>query len=95
MKIQGKNQSDHNLMMLILELPTQKSRQKISKWNKLDDTSKWKTFNKELDKEYKKTTDPTYEESYDLVYKTLVNIIGRKTITLTGKPQTPDSIKNA
>ena len=28
MKIQGKNQSDHNLMMLILELPTQKSRQK-------------------------------------------------------------------
>ena len=41
MKIQGKIQSNHNLMMLILELPTQKSRQKISKWNKLDYTSKF------------------------------------------------------
>ena len=58
------------------------SRQKIGKWNKLDDTSKWKTFNKELDKEYKKTTDPTYKESYDQIYKTLVKIIRRKTITL-------------
>ena len=81
-------------MMLTLELPTQKSKQKINKWNKLDDTYKWEAFNKELIKEYEKTTDPTYEESYNLIYKTLVKIIRRRTITLTGKPRTPDPIKH-
>ena len=94
LKIQGKHQSDHNLMMITLELPMQKSKQKINKWNKLDDTCKWDAFNQELDKEYKKMNDPTYEESYNLIYKTLVKIIRKRTITLTGKPRTPESIKH-
>ena len=50
--------------------------------------------NKELEKENKKTTDPTYEESENIIYKTLVKIIVRKTVTISGKPQTPDSIKH-
>ena len=81
-------------MMLTIDLPTQKTKQKINKWNKLDDTTKWQTFDKELAKEYNKITNPTYEESYNLIYKTPEKVIGRKTITISGKPRTPDSIKH-
>ena len=80
--------------MLTIDLPTQKTKQKINKWNKLDDTTKWQTFNKELAKEYNKITNPTYEESYNLIHKILEKVIGRKTITISGKPRRPDSVKH-
>ena len=92
-KIQGKNQSDHNLMMITIEHPTQKTKEKKTKWKDLENQHTWKTFNRELERHFRTTHDLSYEESYKLIYKTLIKVIGKKTVTISGKPNTPESIK--
>ena len=89
MKLKGKKDSDHNTIMIDLNIPAiEKSKPQIKTgWNINADESKWKKFNEELIKRTPKArdiiTDPT--KSMDERYKKFVNQIEKAAYSSIGK----------
>ena len=92
MKIEGKNQSDHNPIMITLDYNTMKTKEKVTKW-KLNNNNKWKEYNKEIQKIYENGTTENYENLHEAIHLSLTNTIGKTTYTRSNKPHIPKDIK--
>ena len=78
----GKNETDHNTILIEIDTKTRKSRKSITKWN-ISDETKWNMYNEALKAEPEVTT---YEEWETRVKEALLKTVGTKTILIDKKP---------
>ena len=89
-KIYGENKSDHNTIMMSVNIHTQRNEQSTKRW-KVDNKEGWTNFNKRLEEEDNENGIQTYKELQEVTIKLLRETIGEKTIkTGTDKKKSPE-----
>ena len=74
-KIKGKSVTDHNTLLIEVEINFEKTRtETITRW-KLDNKEGWKEFNKKFPKKYKETKPTSQKE-----INKLINVIMEETV---------------
>ena len=86
-RIKGNNDSDHNTILLKLNLPLQRNQEKKTKW-KTDDPLEWEQFNKLIQETAKNNPPQNYEQFTNLINHTLKKTITEEVIWITrNKPR--------
>ena len=88
-RIKGKTETDHNTIILTLNMNLKAQHNKIKKWN-LENEEGWKKFNETLENEYKNKDPQNQQELQKLITKVLKETVGEKTIT-TGRRSIKES----
>ena len=92
-RIKGKKETDHNTIMLDVNMEIIKENKLIKRW-KLNNKEGWKNYNEELQKEYQENEPKSQEELQNLIKKVMKKTIGQVTIKIrNNKMKEKDRIK--
>ena len=84
-KIKGKSITDHNTLLIELEINYEKTKtETITRWN-LNNKEGWNEFNKEFPRKYKETKPTTQSEINKLITNTMEETIGKTIIKIGNK----------
>ena len=83
-KLKGKTKSDHNTIIVEIDLQMKTEKKKIKRWN-LNNKEGWKKYNKHFQEKFSKEKPQNQAELQKLITTTLKETIGEKTITIGGK----------
>ena len=67
-RIKGNKESDHNTIIMEINMEMKNEKKKIKKWN-LNNKQGWIKYNKVLKEQYERVKPQSYEEFNDLVKK--------------------------
>ena len=93
-RLKGKNDSDHNTIMLTLETTTHRHTEKASKWN-INDQTNWTKYNEQLIKAHLNIKPNDYNEFHTMLTNTINTTIGKKHMWIgRSKQREPEQIKS-
>ena len=92
-RIKGKKESDHNTILMEINIGIRKETKIIKRWN-LENKEGWLNFNKEMKSTYENSEPQTQEELQSTINSILKKTVGQNTIrTGTNKPKETQEIK--
>ena len=83
-RIEGKNPTDHNTIIVETELDIDIEKKTIYKWN-LNNKDGWRNYNKRIQQKHREKPPKNQEELTELIISTLKETIGQTKITTGGK----------
>ena len=83
-RIKGKSKTDHNTILVEVELNIQKEKKQIKRWN-INNKEGWEKYNNEFKRRYKNENPKTSKEIQKLITSTMRYTIGQTTITIGDK----------
>ena len=83
-RIKGKTETDHNTIIIELNLNYDEETEIIKRWN-TNNKEGWEEYNRELKSKYKKNKPQSQEEMQKLITTTMKNTIGELRIRTGGK----------
>ena len=83
-RIKGKSKTDHNTIIVELEINIQKEKKQIKKWN-INNKTGWENFNKEFKRRHKNNKPINSKEMQKLITSTMRYTIGQTTINVGDK----------
>ena len=92
-RIKGKSQSDHNTIVMEINIGVQKEKKTLKRW-KLDNKDGWKNFNEEMRKHYENTDPQSQDDLQNTITTIMRKTVGQTVIrTGTNKPKETEEIK--
>ena len=86
-RIWGRNETDHNTIMVNINMQMNKQSTTIKRW-KLDNNEGWKQYNNNLQEKLTKMENPTYQTLQEKMIESMKETVGEVTIRkYTGKKQ--------
>ena len=82
-RIKGKNETDHNTLMVTVQCQVNKVKRQITRW-KTKNKEGWKEFNIKLAQKLDNNGEADYDKLHDIIINTLNETVGKITIT-TGR----------
>ena len=80
-RIKGKSKTDHNTILVEVELNIQKEKKQVKRWN-INNKEGWEKFNNEFKRRYRNGNPKTSKEIQKLITSTMRYTIGQTTITI-------------
>ena len=92
-RLQGKTKTDHNTIIVEINLNIKPEIKKVKKWN-LNNKEGWAKYNTEFKRNHDKNKPKNQQEMQNLIINTLKNTIGETTVTIGKKsPKETEEIK--
>ena len=86
-RIRGRNETDHNTIMVNINMQMNKQSTTIKRWI-LDNNEGWKQYNNNLQEKLTKMENPTYQTLQEKMIESMTETVGEVTIRkYTGKKQ--------
>ena len=92
-RTKGKKESDHNTILMEINISTQKEKKILKRWN-LDNKEGWSEFNEKLKTRYENNDPQTHEELQSTIKSIMKKTVGQTTIrTGSNKPKESSELK--